>query len=124
MSDVFNINQPKPYVEKNFTFRYAGGFSTIWNKRYSDAQKIVDFDVLRYCSPLVPFKTGALIGSGIINTIIGTGLVVYFTPYAARLYYNPQYNFNGAPLRGAYWFERMKAKDKEKIRRNAGLAFQ
>ena len=33
------------------------------------------------------------------------------TPYARKMYYNPQYGFNRSinPLAGGYWFERMKA---------------
>lgn len=29
--------------------------------------------------------------------------VVWDTPYARRLYYHPEYHFQGAPMRGGYW---------------------
>ncbi len=32
--------------------------------------------------------------------------IVWNTPYAKRLYYHPEYNFQGAPMRGAYWADR------------------
>lgn len=32
--------------------------------------------------------------------------VVWNTPYARRLYYHPEYNFQGAPMRGGYWADR------------------
>ena len=51
--------------------------------------------------------TGELIRSGIRETNIGSGKVMYFTPYARRWYYEPA-NFQGAPTRGNYWFDRMK----------------
>jgi hypothetical protein len=51
-----------------------------------------------------------LIKSGIRNTRLGSGRISYGVPYARRLYYNPQFNFRGAPKRGAYWFERVKRK--------------
>lgn len=72
-------------------------------------QKFIDSEVLLQSSPYVPFRKGVLEGSGTRHTNIGSGKVIYKTPYARRMYYNPQYNFQGAPMRGAYWFERMKA---------------
>lgn len=51
--------------------------------------------------------TGELIRSGVINTQIGSGEVVYETPYSRRWYYREAI-FQGAPKRGTYWFERMK----------------
>lgn len=82
-------------------------------------QKVVDSEVLRLCAPYVPLQDATLIRSGIIHTKIGSGLVVYSTPYARRHYYRPA-RFNGAPKRGNYWFERMKKEGgKEKILRIA-----
>lgn len=81
------------------------------------AQQFIDSEVLRLCDPYVPFDTGALIDSGIIHTQIGSGKVRYRTPYARRWYYMPA-EFNEAPRRGNYWFERMKNEGgKEKILR-------
>ena len=71
------------------------------------AQQYVDSTVLRLCAPMVPFDSGELMWSGIRETRIGSGEVVYQTPYARRWYYEPA-NFFGAPTRGNYWFERMK----------------
>lgn len=73
----------------------------------SRAQKFIDSEVLRLCSPLLPYDTGELERSGIRATTIGTGKVMYDTVYARRWYYRPA-NFRGAPRRGNYWFERMK----------------
>lgn len=72
------------------------------------AQKFVDSEALRMCTPYVPKDTGELIRSGIRETKPGSGEVVYRTPYARRWYYTPA-NFQGAPMRGNYWFARMKA---------------
>lgn len=71
------------------------------------AQRFVDSEVLRRCTPMVPFDSGALNRSGTDNTRIGSGEVRYATPYARRWYYRPAH-FTGAPMRGNYWFERMK----------------
>lgn len=70
-------------------------------------QRFIDSEVLRRCDPLVPKDTGALIGSGILETTIGSGKVKYSTPYGRKWYYIPA-EFQGAPTRGNYWFERMK----------------
>lgn len=81
------------------------------------AQQFIDSEVLRLCDPYVPKDTGALIQSGIINTKIGSGKLCYRTPYARRWYYMPA-DFQDAPMRGNYWFERMKAQGgKDKILR-------
>lgn len=82
-------------------------------------QKYIDSEVLRLSDPYVPMDTGQLKQSGTRHTRIGSGEVVYKTPYARRMYYNPGYKFQGAPMRGAYWFDRMKADHKEQILRGA-----
>lgn len=71
------------------------------------AQKFVDSEVLRRCDPYIPMDTGELKRSGIRETKIGSGRVIWRTPYARRHYYRPA-KFQGAPKRGNYWFERMK----------------
>lgn len=77
-------------------------------------QQFIDTQCLQLCEPLIPKDTGALINSGIINTRIGSGEVKWSTPYARRWYYMPA-SFQGAPQRGNYWFDRMKAQYKGKI---------
>lgn len=82
-------------------------------------QQFVDSEVLRRCDPLVPKDSGELIRSGIRETRIGSGEVIYSTPYARRWYYIPA-KFKEAPTRGNYWFERMKRTGgKEAILRGA-----
>lgn len=82
-------------------------------------QKYIDSEVLRYSSPYVPLRTGAAEGSGIRHTRIGSGEVRYKTPYIRKIYYDRNMNFQGAPQRGAYWFERMKADHRDDILRGA-----
>lgn len=46
--------------------------------------------------------------------------VVWQTPYAKCLYYHPEYNFQGAPMRGAYWADRyMQNGGKEHLEQGA-----
>lgn len=112
-------------------------------------QKFIDSEVIRLCDPKVPFSTGVLKHSAITASVIGQGMVVYATPYARYLYYGqvygpniPRYEagelagfwsppgkkkhptgrkltYNGAPDRGALWFERMKAERGDDIIRGA-----
>lgn len=46
--------------------------------------------------------------------------VVWSTPYARRLYYHPEYRFQGEPMRGGYWAERyMQNGGRQKIEQAA-----
>ena len=79
-----------------------------------EVQKLIDSEVLKRCEPFVPKKSGNLISSGTRATKIGSGKVTYDADYAKYQYYGVSVNgralkYNGAPTRGSYWFERMKA---------------
>ena len=78
------------------------------------AQKTVDKEVLEKSKPYVPLRTGRTIKSGDQNTKIGSGKVIYKTPYVRDIYYNPK-GFHGAPQRGNRWFERMKTDHRDSI---------
>ena len=73
-------------------------------------QQFVTNEFMKNVQPFVPFDLagkyetpGRLIDSCDIED--GTD-VVWSTPYARHLYYHPEYNFQGAPMRGAYWADR------------------
>jgi hypothetical protein len=81
-----------------------------WTRRYSRAQMFVDSEVLRLSEPFTPLLTGTLVRTGILGTDIGSGKVSWIAPYAKRQYYfgrSPGVSQTG-PLRGRFWFERMK----------------
>lgn len=78
-------------------------------------QKYIDTECLRLTNEKMPKDTGALIEDSQTHTIIGSGTLRYRTVYARRLYYHPEYDFQGAPERGAYAFERMKQQYKDQI---------
>ena len=97
-------------------------FRPKWQRQYSQAQKFVDSEVLRLCEPYIPLLTGTLIKTGILGTDIGSGTVKWIAPYARRQYYSPRKaGSQTGPLRGPYWFERMKAVHSRKIIRSARL---
>jgi hypothetical protein len=76
-------------------------------------QQMVDSEFLKNVEPFVPFdeaglyeNPGTLVNSGILDTVVGSGEIVWDTPYARYLYYHDDFQFQGAPLRGAYWADR------------------
>lgn len=75
------------------------------------AQVVLDEQVLKDSNSFAPQDTGNLIESGIRSSAFGSGRVEWDTPYARKLYYNPQYNFSKDrnPQAGGLWFERAKA---------------
>lgn len=87
------------------------------NSVLSKKQEIIDSEVLRLCSPLVPFRTGALERSGTMGTVIGSGEVKYIAPYARSQYYRTAQTRSYDPRRGGMWFERMKTANKDQILR-------
>lgn len=70
----------------------------VTNEFAKNVQAFVPFDEAeRYDNP------GRLVDSGHIENETD---IVWNTPYARRLYYHPEYDYQGAPMRGAYWADR------------------
>lgn len=118
---ALTITQPR-----NTTFRSGTQtVSLVWNptfgmvrtSQFRRAQVYVDSEVLRYCSPLVPFRTGALDRSGKTGTNLGEGNVRYIVPYASWQYYCTAQTRDYDAQRGGMFFERMKTAHKQAIRR-------
>ena len=112
-------------------------------------QKAVDAAVIRECFPYLPFDEGVLAGSANIATEIGSGEVVYDTPYAHYQYYGEvwgpnfpivengvivgywsppekhptgkqlQYKTDKHPLAGSHWFERAMANHGDDVLKEA-----
>ena len=89
--------------------KWNPNFAPKYTRRYSQAQKFVDSEVLRQCEPYTPLLTGTLIKTGILGTDIGSGTVQWIASYARAQYYSPRKpgSLTG-PLRGPFWFARMK----------------
>lgn len=76
------------------------------------AQFELDQQVLKDSNFYIPKDTGELERSSIRFSRPGEGHIEWNTPYARRLYYNPQYDFSkdvNPNARGA-WFEEAKAR--------------
>lgn len=96
---------------------------------HQQAQRWIDNEVLKDSAPYVPRLAGELEQSGIRGTKIGSGEVVYNSPYARYQYYGKvmvgkapktvtdtdlQYSGQSHPQAGHFWFETAKAVNKGK----------
>ena len=89
------------------------------NKKLKRAQKKLDVQVTNDSNYLVPNKTSTLQKSAIENTVIGSGLVLWHTPYASRQYYGENFDHSKQknPNACAKWFEAAKARWLEQWRK-------
>lgn len=76
------------------------------------AQFALDQQVLKDSNYYIPKDTGELERSSIRFSRPGEGHIEWNTPYARRLFYNPQYNFSKQPNPNArgLWLEEAKAR--------------
>ena len=82
-----------------------------FDSKAKKAQFMLDSAVKRDADPFVPMDTGTLARSVQTASPSGSGVVVYDTPYAHRLYYGLDFNFRKThhPLATAQWFEAAKS---------------
>jgi len=78
-------------------------------------QQYITSSLIDMFDDYVPKKTGYLKETAKKNNLPPYDTITYDTPYAARLYYNPQFNFNEAPKRGAFWDKRAWADNEGKF---------
>ena len=123
MAGVHHIDTPRGSIiktgETSCELVWNEGFGQKRREDFNRKQRIVDSEVLRYCSPLIPFRTGMLEKSGTLGTVIGSGEVQYITPYARFQYYQTARSRSYDRRRGAKWFERIKTAHKADILRAA-----
>lgn len=106
-----NIQTPRGMIIFNKAgtkamLRWNKEFTPKWRSKYRRAQFAHDKKVWEECEPFTPKKTGALILSGKLGSIFGTGQIKWIAPYAARQYFMAREIEPG--LRGPFWFQRMK----------------
>lgn len=81
-------------------------------------QRYMATSLVETFEPYVPLRAGVLKGSAVRNLVAPYKTIVYDGPYARRLYYNPGYRFNDAPMRGAFWDKRSWGDNKKRFLRN------
>lgn len=96
---------------------WNAGLGPMKSEDFLKAQEFVDSECLRYMNPLTPRRTGYLIKSATLGTVIGSGSIEYLSPYARRQYY--EHKGGGEGQRGKQWFERMKTQKQDVIREGA-----
>lgn len=120
---IHNISTPRGRIvqtgETSCKLVWNSGFGPERTNMFRRKQRIVDSEVLRYCSPLIPLRTGMLEKSGTLGTVLGSGEVKYITPYARFQYYQTAQSRSYDSRRGGKWFERMKTAHKADIQRAA-----
>ena len=100
--------------------KWNHGMGDEYAGRFRRAQRFMDSECLRLMDPYVPMRTGALVKSGTLGTVIGSGKIQYIVPYARRQYYENKGGSPGHPKGGRLWCERMKADHMETLRREVG----
>jgi hypothetical protein len=124
----FNVTTPggkTVQLNPNVTFRmdWNPAFGPRATAALDAAQYFVDSEALRYCSALVPHRTGFLMTSGIHGSAVGSGELGYNAVYARRQYYDTADTRPYDANRGAHWFDRMKAAHKDEILEGAKKFF-
>lgn len=143
------MNQPKDHADGGFSFLWNPNFAKATNEDFRKAQRFVDSECIRYMDKYTPMRTGALIRSATLGTKIGSGHIVYNSPYARYQYYGEIYGpnipvYKDGELMGWFsppkkhptgreitysrdkhpnaqklWFEKMKSEKGDAIRRGA-----
>lgn len=121
---VFQISTPRGelYQKKSSNgsvtahLEWSPGFGEKKAKGFASAQEFIDSECLRYMDPLTPRRTGYMIKSAQLGTVIGSAEIEYLAPYARKHYYESNGD-NGN--RGKLWFERMKTAKAKTIQKGA-----
>lgn len=90
---------------------WAPGFKPDMERGFSKAQEFVDSECIRYMGPETPRRTGVLVKSATLGTVIGSGEINQIAPYARKQYYEHKEK--------SRWFERMKNRHKDSVLKGA-----
>lgn len=93
------------------TFKFNGNINAKMDSARDNAQTMLSNDVLKDSNYYIPAREKYLEKSSITNSDLKNGRLIWNTPYARRLYYNPQYDFSTDvnPNAQGLWFEVAKA---------------
>lgn len=91
--------------------KWSPGFASNREGMFSRKQSFVDQECVRRMAKLTPRRTGVLVKSAIVGTVIGSGEINQITPYARRQYYEHKTK--------SKWFETMKNREKDSILKGA-----
>lgn len=115
MSKGFKIETPRGVVYTTGSsiarLEWNPGFGPDYERAFNRKQAYVDQECIRRMAPETPRRTGVLIKSATLGTVIGSGEINQIAPYARRQYYKHKSK--------SYWFERMKNRHKDSILKGA-----
>lgn len=119
MAGGFKIETPRGFISTHATdsgevtarLEWKEGFGREYEGKFDRKQAFVDQECIRRMAPETPRRTGVLIESATLGTVIGSGEINQIAPYARRQYYEHKSN--------SYWFERMKNRHKDSILKGA-----
>lgn len=86
---------------------WNSGFGPEESKKFEKKQAFIDQECIRRMAPETPRRSGVLIKSATLGTVIGSGEINQIAPYGRRQYYEHKSK--------SYWFERMKNRHKDSI---------
>lgn len=78
----------------SFVFKWSPNFGAAMTARLQQTQKFIDSECMRLMVPYTPMRSGALMESVKLGTVIGSGELRYLSPYARYLYYGEVYGPN------------------------------
>lgn len=143
------IKQPKNVTDGSLgiSLKWSPTFGRDRSAAFDRIQGAIDNEVLKQMAPYTPMRTGTLMRSATLGTVIGSGEIVYSHPGARYLYYGElmvssvtgsayaasgeqkvltgkelSYSTAVHPLAGKLWFERMKSDKLDVIKRVAAKA--
>ena len=90
-----------------FEFHWHPRFGAVMTERLQKAQRFIDSECMRLMVPYTPRRNGMLEESVKLGTVIGSGELLYLSPYARYLYYGEIYGpnipiFEGGQLVGFF----------------------
>lgn len=106
---IFTVNSPNGKVTAKL--EWNPGFGPGMEASFDRKQAFIDQECIRRMDPDTPRRSGALIKSATLGTVIGSGRIHQVAPYARRQYYEHKSK--------SYWFERMKNRHKDSILKGA-----
>ena len=115
----FNIQTPRGTIYTTNTkggkvtakLSYNDGFGKEESEKFERKQVFIDQECIRRMAPETPRRTGVLIKSAMLGSVIGSGEIQQIAPYARRQYYEHKEK--------NMWFERMKNRHKDSILKGA-----
>lgn len=81
------IRQPRDFSTPNLMLHWNRNIGSDMTERFKKAQKFIDSECLRLMIPYTPARNLILVKSAYTGTVIGSGRIVYNSPYARYQYY-------------------------------------